>query len=281
MEAIDDAPSEAEAMASLSIEHPQATPSKAVRPKASKAKPSKLASVSPSTDEPNQPINDEILAIPDETPEQAPDEADAPPTFVADWSDDLAQIQVELKRLGWNAKQEADYLQRTYGKPSRDYITDYSELVNFLSYLRALPTHFDPNQFDNFDELETEVNIPADNERSAARPDTATTTPAIPVTEVPVTEVPVTEIPVTEIPVTEIPEELDDQGGLSREEMMQQTAAECQRLKWTNRQGSNFLKSRYGKPTRKDLTNAELWDFLQYLSAVAPVEESVTEKLPF
>jgi hypothetical protein len=62
------------------------------------------------------------------------------PEVVEDWSDELAQIDLELKRLGWTGQQESLYLQQNYGKSSRDYITDYGELLNFLSALRTLPS---------------------------------------------------------------------------------------------------------------------------------------------
>ncbi len=199
-----------------------------------------------------------------------------PAAFVADWSEDLAQVEVELKRLGWTTKQESDYLQRTYGKSSRDYITDYSELMDFLSYLRALPSHFDPDQFEEPAAAAATGPVlkPAELEPAELEPDTFELTDPEPAPLA------------TPQPETDYSAAFDEslvtlEPPLSRSEMMERTANECKRLKWTNRQGSNFLKSRYDKPTRKDLNDAELWDFLQYLQSIAPVESLVTETLPF
>lgn len=56
-----------------------------------------------------------------------------------DLSEIIAQTTVEVKRLGWDSKQGAIYLQRTYGKSSRQQLTD-EELLEFLEYLRSQPT---------------------------------------------------------------------------------------------------------------------------------------------
>jgi|GEM_PF-3989581 hypothetical protein len=59
---------------------------------------------------------------------------------VDDWSEELAQIEVEVKRLGWTPQQESQYLQQYYGKLSRDHITDYGELLQFLTDLQGHPS---------------------------------------------------------------------------------------------------------------------------------------------
>ncbi|MFZ9738954.1 MAG: hypothetical protein ACO3EZ_13180 [Prochlorotrichaceae cyanobacterium] len=59
---------------------------------------------------------------------------------VDDWSEELAQIDAEIKRLGWSAQQESQYLQERYGKLSRDHITDYGELLQFLTDLQGQPS---------------------------------------------------------------------------------------------------------------------------------------------
>jgi len=53
--------------------------------------------------------------------EQAPDPED--------WSDELAALEVQLQRLGWQREQESIYLQRAYGHPSRSRLTSYGDLV--------------------------------------------------------------------------------------------------------------------------------------------------------
>ncbi len=51
-----------------------------------------------------------------------------------DLSDVIAQTDVELRRLGWTSDQGRDYLDKTYGKRSRQQLTD-DELMSFLLYL--------------------------------------------------------------------------------------------------------------------------------------------------
>ncbi|NEO33272.1 MAG: hypothetical protein F6K36_23165 [Symploca sp. SIO3C6] len=56
-----------------------------------------------------------------------------------DFSDIIARTSVELKRLGWTNQQGRDYLLQTYGKRSRQLLTD-QELLDFLRNLESLPT---------------------------------------------------------------------------------------------------------------------------------------------
>jgi hypothetical protein len=62
-----------------------------------------------------------------------------PPLDPEDWSDELAQIDLELKRLGWNRDQEATYLERAFGHPSRNRITTYADLVAYSQALAGFP----------------------------------------------------------------------------------------------------------------------------------------------
>lgn len=55
-----------------------------------------------------------------------------------DFSDVIARTNVELKRLNWTSEQGRDYLLQTYGKRSRQLLTD-EELLEFLQYLESLP----------------------------------------------------------------------------------------------------------------------------------------------
>ena len=87
---------------------------------------------------------------PDATPSTpAPPPAPAPtapepeppseaPTDPEDWSDELAAIDLELQRLGWDRQQERLYLERAFGHGSRHRLTRYSDLVAFLKRLRSL-----------------------------------------------------------------------------------------------------------------------------------------------
>lgn len=62
-----------------------------------------------------------------------------PPDTPIDFSDIIARTNVELKRLGWTTQQGKDYLLQTYGKRSRQLLTD-DELQDFLHHLESLPT---------------------------------------------------------------------------------------------------------------------------------------------
>ena len=56
-----------------------------------------------------------------------------------DFSDVIARTNVELKRLGWTNQQGRDYLVQTYGKRSRQLLTD-AELLDFLTHLESEPS---------------------------------------------------------------------------------------------------------------------------------------------
>lgn len=72
--------------------------------------------------------------------EPAPPPAPAePPADPDDWSDELAELDVQLQRLGWDRNQEGTYLQRAFGHPSRNRLTAYGDLVSYLRSLRSLP----------------------------------------------------------------------------------------------------------------------------------------------
>jgi len=62
-----------------------------------------------------------------------------------DWSDELAELDVQLQRIGWDRSQEGQYLQRAFGHPSRNRLTAYADLVSYLRCLRHLPAGTDAN----------------------------------------------------------------------------------------------------------------------------------------
>ncbi len=53
--------------------------------------------------------------------------------------DIIAKIDVELERLGWTKQEGREYLIRTYGKHSRQLLSD-AELMEFFAYLESQPT---------------------------------------------------------------------------------------------------------------------------------------------
>ena len=71
-------------------------------------------------------------AAPSPPPNQAIEE---PPADPEDWSSELARLDLQLQRLGWDREQEAVYLERVFGHPNRNRLTSYGDL---LAYLQAL-----------------------------------------------------------------------------------------------------------------------------------------------
>lgn len=61
-----------------------------------------------------------------------------------DWSDELAALEVQLQRLGWQRDQESIYLQRAYGHPSRSRLTSYGDLVAYLNAVRQFEAPANP-----------------------------------------------------------------------------------------------------------------------------------------
>ncbi|MEM8605353.1 MAG: hypothetical protein AAGF24_16150 [Cyanobacteria bacterium P01_H01_bin.121] len=171
-------------------------------------------------------------------------DADAEPTDDSygtdDWSEELAHIDLEIRRLGWSKAQEAAYLKQHFQIPSRDHITDYEELVSFLSALRSLNGG-------------TPINKATASSPSPIQPWHPETTPHV--------QLPTLATPTGDHPGTN---KLNIQG-LSRDVMLDDVLAECRRLGWKSRQGSDYLQRTYGKPTRRELNNEELLEFLRYL----------------
>jgi formylglycine-generating enzyme required for sulfatase activity len=56
-----------------------------------------------------------------------------------EFSELVARTNVELKRLGWTNQQMRDYLVKTYGKRSRQLLTE-AEMLDFLHYLESEPS---------------------------------------------------------------------------------------------------------------------------------------------
>ena len=112
---------------------PAATRRQVAAPKTS-APPLDGAPTAPSPEPPRQPP-------PEAEPEPATPE---PPPDPEDWSSELARLDLELRRLGWGRDQEATYLQRAYGHPSRSRLTTYADLSGYLAALEGLPASAEP-----------------------------------------------------------------------------------------------------------------------------------------
>lgn len=75
----------------------------------------------------------------------AREEADQEPApDPEDWSSELAQLELQLKRLGWGREQEAVFLQRAFGHGSRSRLTRYNDLMAYLRTLEDLGSSADP-----------------------------------------------------------------------------------------------------------------------------------------
>lgn len=69
-----------------------------------------------------------------------PEDASEP----ADWSEDLALVEVQLERLGWDRNQESVYLERWLGYMERSRITRYQDLRLYIDALQTLSPPADP-----------------------------------------------------------------------------------------------------------------------------------------
>ena len=78
-------------------------------------------------DPPPDPLSD--------PPSDPPSEA---PTDPEDWSEELAAIDLEVRRIGWDRDREKVFLERAFGHASRHRLTRYSDLVAFLRQLRGM-----------------------------------------------------------------------------------------------------------------------------------------------
>lgn len=96
--------------------------------------------------EPPTPIPTPVAMAPEPSASAAlePPAAPEPPADPEDWSDELAQLELELQRLGWGREQEAAYLERVFGHPSRSRLTRYADLTAYLAALRRAPGGADP-----------------------------------------------------------------------------------------------------------------------------------------
>ena len=54
----------------------------------------------------------------------------------SDWSDELTAIDSEIHRLKWNRDEEINFLEEKMGYNNRNKITNYSDIVKYLSLLK-------------------------------------------------------------------------------------------------------------------------------------------------
>jgi hypothetical protein len=73
-----------------------------------------------------------------------PEPASEPPMDPEDWSAELANLELQLRRVGWSREQESTYLLRAFGHGSRARLTRYSDLVSYLRALEGFSPDADP-----------------------------------------------------------------------------------------------------------------------------------------
>ncbi|MDX2228055.1 MAG: hypothetical protein NW220_00360 [Leptolyngbyaceae cyanobacterium bins.349] len=94
---------------------------------------SSIASPIPPAPELSAELSPDQLSPDQLSPEQlSPEEPD-------DLSSLIALTDIEMDRIGWTKQEGRDYLKRTYKKSTRQRL-DVDELMDFLNYLRALPS---------------------------------------------------------------------------------------------------------------------------------------------
>ena len=86
----------------------------------------------------------EQLLAPEPEPEPEPETASEPAMDPEDWSAELANLELQLRRLGWSREQESTYLLRAFGHGSRARLTRYSDLVSYLRALEGFSPGDDP-----------------------------------------------------------------------------------------------------------------------------------------
>ena len=67
----------------------------------------------------------------------------------SDWSNELARIDLEIERLKWSRDDEKDYLEKKFGYNSRNKITNYSDILEYLTLLKKI---------DRLDRIEDNLN---------------------------------------------------------------------------------------------------------------------------
>ncbi len=94
----------------------------------------------PSSSRPSKPPkSSKTKPIPDEPAPLPPPEPVASLAEPDDLSNLIAMTDIEMDRIGWTKQQGRDYLKETYKKSTRQRL-DVNELMDFLNYLRALPS---------------------------------------------------------------------------------------------------------------------------------------------
>jgi len=87
----------------------------------------------PVTVQDSAPKEEPLAIVNQESKDESPTEPDP-----EDWSDELAAIDLELQRIGWDRDREQGYLLRAFGHTSRNRLTSYSDIAAYLRQLKNL-----------------------------------------------------------------------------------------------------------------------------------------------
>ncbi|MDZ8030034.1 hypothetical protein [Nostoc sp. DedSLP04] len=215
------------------------------------------------------------------------------------FSEVIAQTDVEMQRLGWTIDQGREHLIKNYGKRSRTLLTQL-ELLDFLQYLESQPLNRVVSAKINVDIeqlcwMEQQGQINSEIERlcwmKEEEQEYVTTTSSKQSQNSPTQEELLELLKYFEAqPIVEYPSNLDAEyeefqnfstyseesdnviTRISSEDLSQilaNTDVQMQRLGWTTERGREHLIKTYGKRSRTLLTEAELLDFWQYLASLA------------
>ncbi|MDZ8134611.1 MAG: hypothetical protein RM049_04820 [Nostoc sp. DedQUE04] len=215
------------------------------------------------------------------------------------FSEVIAQTDVEMQRLGWTIDQGREHLIKNYGKRSRTLLTQI-ELLDFLQYLESQPLDRVVSAKINVDIeqlcwMEQQGQINSEIERlcwmKEEEQEYVTTTSSKQSQNSPTQEELLELLKYFEAqPIVEYPSNLDAEyeefqnfstyseesdnviTRISSEDLsriLANTDVQMQRLGWTTEQGREHLIKTYGKRSRTLLTEAELLDFWQYLASLA------------
>jgi hypothetical protein len=209
----------------------------------------------------------------------------------------IAQIDVEMRRLGWTIDQGREHLKKTYGKRGRTLLTEV-ELLEFLQYLESQPldevvTAKINVEVEQFCWTQQQEQINAEIQRLCwmkEKEQKYVITTSSKQSRNLLTQEELSEfLKYSESePKVEYPSNLDakyeefqDFSTDSEEsdkviskidckdlsQVLAKTDVEVQRLGWTPAQGRDHLIKTYGKRGRTLLTEEELHEFLQYLQS--------------
>lgn len=175
-----------------------------------------------------------------------------------DLSQLIAETGVEIQRLDWTPQKAKEYLIETYGKKSRNLLTE-EELLDFLRYLKYLPTPESKLNNPINNQIKNPVkNLAVSNNPSSIEKNANKTTKTI----------------------TNRRKRDKNIESIDLSEIIALTDYQMERIDWTPQQGREYLIQTFNKRGRTLLTQEELLDFLQHLESIPTPYPELSEKDP-